>query len=195
MDLDLRKFVAPVAAQIAQRVSEFDASNNDGPGESGEPIQQITLGFQFDQAAWVALVFDTRPDADPSYDGQWQAHIEENVLECDVEPWMEAYEALFNDEAQPVAVTAVDGTTSTIGPHAESEEDDESEERLTARLAEVFGSVLRDSLLSARDDGVFANLPVAPDCVLRVDDHEGSYGWPDFENRGTESDDGRLVRQ
>ncbi len=192
MKLDLREYVAPITAQIAQRALQFHASANDGPGEPGDPIQQITLGFQFDQAAWVALVFDTRSDADAVFDGQWQLHIEENVLDCDVEPWMEAYELLFDDEANtPVNLISVEGVTESIQPHDET--DDESEERLTTQLAELFGAVLRDALLSARKDNVFAKLALAPTCVLRVDEHEGHYGWPDFEARGTDADEGRIA--
>lgn len=197
MKLKLQKFIAPIAAAIMERSRDFDPSTNDGPGESSDPIQQITLGYQFDQSIWVALVFDTRSAAEANCDGQWQSYIEENTLDCDcdIDEWMEAYETLFDEDAESaVTITSVDGVDHVIQPYDDSDDDGEQEEQITNELAELFGTVLRDAMLSARDGGAFANLPVAPTCVLRVDEHEGAYTWPHRDVHGTDSDEGRLTQ-
>ncbi|MEZ6130290.1 MAG: hypothetical protein R3C59_16525 [Planctomycetaceae bacterium] len=196
MNLNLPKFVAPIAAAIAKHCEDFDWSNNDGPGNSGDPIQQITLGFQFDQDAWVALVFDTRTPDSAEFDGRWQSHIAENTLDCDcdIDEWLEAYESLFDDDIHSVvAVTAVDGTSWVIEPHTEPDDDGETEELITQKLAGLIGDALRDALLLARSNGAFQGLPLASDCVLRIDEHSsGAYCWPEAETRGTSADEGLL---
>lgn len=196
MNLDLAKFVAPIAAEIVKRCEEFDPSNNDGPGKVGDPIQQITLGFQFDQAAWVALVFDTRPSDEAEFDGTWQLHIEENVLDCDcdIDDWLDAYESLFDDDIHTaVTVTAIDGTSQVIEPYVDTDDDGEAEELITNTLAGSIGEALRAALLQARDEGAFQSLPLASRCVLRIDEHSsGAYCWPNPETRGTNADEGRL---
>jgi hypothetical protein len=191
MKLDLRQFITPIVKQIELRVREFDLSSNVGPGDSGDTIQQIVLGFQFDQAAWVALVFDTRPDVDPVYDGEWQSSIEENTLDCDVDQWMEAYQEIFENESK-VTFTTVDGKTVKVGPY--KDDDDDAEERLTTQLAELFGSVCRESLKNVQSRSLFSSMPLADTACLRVDEHECQYAWPDYDSRGGENDEGRISR-
>jgi hypothetical protein len=138
-----------------------------GPGEQGAPIQQIDLGYQFDQAGWIALVFDTRPDAEP--DGQWQNYIEENMLELN--HWCELFDTVADNE-EPMTITLCDGSTQLVEPGIEMEE-----------LAEYFGTMLRDALIEARKAGVLAKLPLADHCLMGVEEMEGNYGWPECENR------------
>lgn len=190
MKLDLRQFITPIVKQIELRVREFDPSSNVGPGESGDTIQQIVLGFQFDQAAWVALIFDTRPDADPVYDGEWQSSIEVNTLDCDIDQWMEAYEEIFENESE-VTFTTVDGKTVKVGPYKDVDED--AEERLTTQLAELFGSVCRESLKNVRARSLFSSMPLAVTACLRVDEHECQYAWPDYDSRGGNDDEGCIA--
>ena len=167
MPIDLREEYKIVYEHIEQRVKDFDPANNDGPGEPGAPIHQIDLGYQFDQAGWIALVFDTRPDAAP--DGQWQLHIEENMLELN--HWCEVYDAVVENE-ESITVTLRDGSSRTVEPEADME-----------GVAELFGSMLKEALIAARDAGVFANLPLAAGCVMGIEEHEGHYGWPEYEER------------
>lgn len=172
MSLDFRAEFKTVYSYIEKRVADFDPSANSGPGEADEPIQQIDLGYQFDQAGWIAIVFDTRPDAES--DGQWQLHIEDNMLELN--HWCEAFDTLIENEV-PITVTLRDGSVETLNPDMEMED-----------LAELFGVVLKDALLEARNAGVFATLPLAATCVMGIEEHEGNYGWPEYENR----DEGRI---
>lgn len=196
VQLDLPKFVAPIAAEIVKRCEEFESSHPNGPGNPGGQIGQITLGFQFDQDAWVALVFDSRPSDTIAFDGTWQLHIEDNTLDCDcdIDEWIDAYESLFDDEIlTAVTVTAVDGTKQVIDPYSDTDDDVDSEERITNMLAELIGDTLRAALLKARDNGAFRGLPLAPNCVLRIDEHSsGAYCWPNTETHGTDNDEGLL---
>lgn len=50
-------------------------------------------------------------------------------------------------------------------------------------LYTCFGNVLRDALISAREKGEFAKLPLAKRCIMGVEEHDGGYGWPDYQNR------------
>ena len=50
---------------------------------------------------------------------------------------------------------------------------------------ETIGKFLVDSLLEARANGVFADLPKADRCELGVEDPTtGAFGWPVYEDRG-----------
>ncbi|MGV3724199.1 MAG: hypothetical protein ACO1SX_25170, partial [Actinomycetota bacterium] len=70
MNIDLREDYKTVAEHLAARVRDYSGPANKGPGKAEDPIALMTLGYQFAQAAWVALGFDPRPDA-KSY-GHWQ---------------------------------------------------------------------------------------------------------------------------
>ena len=158
MNLDLRKDRRSLLKHIKERVREYPIYVNEGPGEDEDPIMQITLGYQFDQAGWVAMVIDTRTDA--AVDGVWQNYIEENEQELPL--WCNVYEELYENE----------GTVDLISP-------DGSKDSLAAddNLAEVIGEVLRDLLVACRDDGLFGKLPLAANLRLTVEEHEGQYCW------------------
>ena len=165
MRLDLRRDFADIYAYIAGRVRDFDPATNDGPGDPG-PVKMIEVGFEYSQAAWVVLVFDTRPDAKP--DGEWNSHIEGNEFERP--DWLAAGEA--NCE-EPITLVQLDGSEVVLPENSE--------------LAEPLGELLKAVLLKARADGVFADLPKAPGCELGIEHHEGAYGWPLYEDRGHEN--------
>ena len=44
-------------------------------------------------------------------------------------------------------------------------------------IAECLGLMCRDALEQARKKGLFKKLPLAADCRLAVEDHDGNYGW------------------
>ncbi|SIO60624.1 hypothetical protein SAMN05444166_6464 [Singulisphaera sp. GP187] len=165
--LDLRKDFIDIYRLVSERVGAFYPASNDGPGK-GKRVKRIDLGYQFDQAGWVALVFDTRRDAQP--DGQWNAHIQGNKLERP--KWQAAAEA---NEVEPVLFTLPDGTRREIPPGSYDE------------FVTIFGDLLKGVLLKARLDGVFVDLPKSPRCELGVEEHEGAFGWPVYEERGREN--------
>lgn len=165
MRLDLRRDFADIYAYVANRVRGFDPATNDGPGAPG-PVKMIEVGFEYSQAGWVVVVFDTRPDAEP--DGEWNSHIEGNELER--RHWEEAREANMDG---PITLVQLDGSETVLPAGTE--------------LAEPLGELVKEVLLKASADGVFAGLPKAPGCELGVEHHDGAYGWPNYEDRGQEN--------
>jgi len=172
MQLDLRQDFADIYAYVADRVRTFDPTNNNGPGD-GSLVKRIDIGFESDQAAWVVLVFDTRPNAEP--DGHWTFHFAGNMLERP--NWLEANESLREDDlalmlpnGSLVEIPAVDFWATRY-----------------RQLAAVLGEMLKAVLLRARADGAFAALPKAVDCELGVEHYHGAYGWPVYECRGEEN--------
>jgi hypothetical protein len=166
MRVDLHQDFKDIYSYVVRRVRAFDPATNRGPGDGESPVSQIDFGFQCDQAGWVALVFDTRPDAEP--DGQWNAYIVDNTLER--KSWRAACESL---EMMPVDFVLHDGSRRRI-LSADHEEE----------FIRVFGDLLKSVLLKARADGVFRSLPKAQVCHLGVEEMDGRYAWPRYEDRG-----------
>ena len=172
MKLDLRKDQKAVAKHIAERVRDYPVYVNYGPGEDEDPISLITLGFAFDQSGWIALVLDTRPDAEP--DGQWQSYIEENAQSF--EHWFGAVDPIheataFGGKADPLVITRHDGKKKTFKQYDVEE------------IAEQVGSMLWQTLVDARDKGLLKKLPLADGCLMGVEEQDGYYGWPHYRDR------------
>src|SRR5687767_6127143 len=113
MKVDLRKDYKAVSKHLHQRVRDYPKHINLGPGEDEDPISNITLGYQFDQAGWVALVFDTRPKAgQDGEDGEWQAYIQETAQDFHhwfevIDPFMEA--SIDGADCEPLTIILQDG--------------------------------------------------------------------------------------
>ena len=163
--LDLRRDFADIYSHLVDRVRGFKPSGGDVLGDPG-PVKMVEVGFEYAQAGWLVVVFDTRPDAEP--DGEWTALIEGNELERP--KWLAAGE--INIDA-PIALVRLDGSEVQLPPGTE--------------LAEILGEMIKGVVLKARADGVFAGLPKAPGCELGIEHFEGAYGWPNYEQRGQEN--------
>jgi len=166
MKIDYHPDFADFYTYLVERVRSFDPASNDGPGEAG-PVKRVDVGFGYGYAGWISVVFDTRPDAEP--DGEWNAHIEGNCLERPNWQWEEE-----SEESQPITIVQADGKTSEIP------EEDEV-------IAEHIGEILKAALLKARADGVFEGLLKSPGCELGIEEQDGNYGWPVYEERGQEN--------
>ena len=166
MRLDLQRDFAEIYAHLADRAQRFDPSGSNVLGDPG-PVKSVEVGFEYSQAGWLVVVFDTRPNAEP--DGEWTSLIEGNELERP--HWLEAGEA--NIDHEPITVIRPDGTEEELPSGTE--------------LAEIIGEVVKAALLKARADGAFAALPKAPGCELGVEHFSGAYGWPIYEDRGKEN--------
>lgn len=164
MKINLKKDAKAIYKYIRQRVADYPVYVNNGPGEDNDPISQMTLGYQVSQAAWVALVIDTRPKGSP--DGEWQSYIADNCIEFP--HWLEAVDALW-DDGDPIKLTRLNGKTKTLG------EDDD--------LGAYVGEMLKGLLLKARKNKCFKDLPLAKKSSMGVEDHDGAYGWPDYDKR------------
>lgn len=56
--------------------------------------------------------------------------------------------------------------------------------------AELVGGMLKDILIQSRGNKMFSSLPIAENCSMGVEDHDGMYGWPSYNER---YNDGRVV--
>ncbi len=160
--IDLRADRDLLEEHLAERVADYPVYVNEGPGKDADPVALITFGYQLDQAGWAALVLDTRRDA--SSDGSWQSHIEPNAVA--LRHWARAFRAATS--GKPVAVIRPGGRRKTV-------RDGES-------LVACVGEMLRDLLVAAEADGVFAALPRMAEVALAVEDHDGAWGWPEADD-------------
>jgi hypothetical protein len=165
--LDLQNDFADIYEYVVRRVSTFDSRTRKGPGRAG-PIRRIDVGFSFDQSGSVALIFDTRPRAEP--DGEWNDYVDGNALE--MPHWPEACDA---NENRALKVVLPDGTQRKLPSGS------------CNALAQMLGDMLKGVLLKARSNGVFDSLPRAKHCELGVDEQDGRYGWPIYEERGQDN--------
>jgi hypothetical protein len=165
MQIDMRRDFEDIYAHLADRVRRFDPTGGNVLGEPG-PVKMVEIGFEYSQAGWLVVVFDTRPEAEP--DGEWTGLIEGNELERP--QWLEAGEANMDG---PITIVRLDGSQEEAPAETE--------------LAEILGEMVKAVVLKARADGVFAALPKAPGCELGLEHFSGAYGWPAYEERGQEN--------
>lgn len=163
MQLDLRRDFADVYDHLADRVRNFKPGGSDVLGK-GKAVRIIEVGYEYAQSGWLVVVFDTRRNAES--DGEWTSCIDGNELERP--HWFEAGEC-----EKPITLIHLDGTETKFPVDAEP--------------AEPLGEMIKAVLLKARDDGVFASLPKADGCELGIENFDGGYGWPDYEDRGREN--------
>jgi hypothetical protein len=123
----------------------------------------------------VTIAFDTRKDAEP--DGNWGEYIHIKGHTLNRPKWTKAYEF---SKKHTVTFVLLDGSERKIdrGLDGFDTYDD---------FGDVIGEVLKSVLISARDDGLFDDLPKGDRCELGVEEAEGSYGWPYYEDRGKEN--------
>jgi hypothetical protein len=55
------------------------------------------------------------------------------------------------------------------------------------KICKIVGDAMKHALLTSRDQGFFKPLPKAGNCELGVENLEGFYGWPKYEDRGQEN--------
>jgi hypothetical protein len=176
MRLDLQADQRKLRRYIERRIRDYPVYVNLGPGDDGDPIGLVTVGFYAEQGGYVNLVFDTRPDAE--VDGQWTVHIDNDTNTLAFPKWLSAYEAICNGET--VSVTRHDGSAATL-------QDSDGDEGVNR----IFGEMIVDLMLQLRDDGTLAKLPLAPKAFLVVEEFDGRYFWPTHKTRKTK---GRILK-
>lgn len=167
MIIDIREDLPRFRQYLQRRLTQHLA----GP-EKASPVYRIDFGFEFGQSNWVALVFDTREDAEP--DGEWANMIDEaDFLQNPRWPiWHEL------PEEEQVSFINLGGQTIDVMSDPDN------------LICAIVGEALKHTLITARDEGLFQSLPKAKKCELGVENLEGYYGWPDYADRGKEN----LVR-
>lgn len=170
---DFRPDAMALLSYIEQRVTQFDPDDNDAPGENGNGISLVQVGFEHEQSGYVALVFDTRPDAEP--DGEWTMHIESERNWIQFPRWgevtMESFDKVHGGQADAAKIEFLtfDGSTTQFDPTRGNAYD----------YAAIFGDLIKKVVLAARDTGIFAKLPVTGDCQIVIEMINGLFIWPD----------------
>jgi hypothetical protein len=169
MQVDLKQDMAEIRAMLVEGVRKY-AEKHVHPKSKAKfgPVTAIDVLFDCGNGARVTLNFETRPDYEP--DGTW-THTA--FMELGRPNWEQAYEAL---ETEAVQFILPNGKIKKLKAGVEDE-----------RYIEVYGEVLVALVKEARDSGVFASLPRAPRCELGVEEEDGNFGWPWYENRGKDN--------
>ncbi len=166
MTIDIREDVPHFLDYVKRRVAEHVAKST--TQKDLPPVKMIDFGFEFGQANWVALVFDTRIDAEP--DGQWTVEIEEVLFP-------RANWPIWHELPEDAVVHFLDLAGKKVNVMENPDE----------IICTIVGDALKHVLLTAREQGIFDPLPKAAGCELAVENIEGFYGWPMYEDRGKEN--------
>lgn len=161
MNIDLREDAVAILAMMASRVALYLAGN-----DSPDPVSAVEVGFNLCQSGWVYVHFDGRPEH--QRDGEWTRFDDGDLL--DRPGWLEACERL---EHEAVPVTLMDGSASELPEGADDEQ-----------ICEFFGSFLRQLVLNAHAAGAFERLPKRANFQLDLEDFNGVWAWPAFDEMG-----------
>jgi hypothetical protein len=166
---DLKPDAIALREYVEGRASAFDRESNDNPGPSERDIALIQIGFEHEQSGYVAIVFDTRENAGP--DGEWTMHIEAENNWIKFPRWAEITNHAF--EGQTLQIIRLDGSSVIIDDLASFD---------SYEYAEIFGAMIKEVVLAARDDRVFASLPLTLNCEVCIEMINGLFVWPDTED-------------
>ena len=167
LKLDLQREQQKVRRYFERRIRDYSVYLNMGPGEDEDPISLITIGFYASQGGFVALIFDTRPNAGPDngFDGEWTKYLDHDSNLLWLTPWCNAFEALSA------------GKRTIIVRHDFIEHAIETEcspEIINA----LFGDMLVDLTMKMRNQGWFGKLPLASNARVAIEEFDGYYFWP-----------------
>jgi hypothetical protein len=163
MTLDLRKDAKAFRKLLAERVDAYAKKVKRSPNLP--PVSAIEVGYQFDQAGWIYLHFDVRPKHDR--DGQWTLFKQKDLFPRP--DWYKAVEAL--SDGKPPTIILTDGTRR---PGKLSEK----------AFAAMFGKMIKDVLLQAKKEGLFAPLPCHNRCQIDIEEFNGNWAWPAYDKLG-----------
>jgi hypothetical protein len=163
MIVDIREDLRDFRKYVLRRVKQHIKAS-----KRPLPIRRIDFGFEFGQSNWVALVFDTREDAEP--DGEWSSWIDDILL---TRPKWPIWHELPMDEQ----VFFIDLKGKKVNVMKDPD----------TLICTIVGDALKHVLITARDEGLFQPLLKAEKCELGVENLEGFYGWPLYEDRGKEN--------
>jgi len=164
MLIDIRKDLPDFHAYLTERIKAHSAE---------KPVSQIQFGFEFGQSNYVVLVFDTRPDAEP--DGEWTNEIDTMIDNGTA--LMRPNWPIWHELPEGERVSFIDISGKEIDVLNDPDN----------LICGTIGDALKQVFLTARAEGVFKNLPKHPRCELAVENIEGYYGWPKYEDRGKEN--------
>lgn len=158
MEFNLEPDRKRIASLISQGVASYDQSL---------PITRLDVVYDLTSMdvpviqAWL----DTEPNGEPGSDSSKKF----DMLEEEMPDWAEPCGAAF--EGNDVTVR--------FGGRKMLANDEET-------LCEAVGLFLVEIVKSIRDQGKLAKLRKAPRCYLGVSTFDGSWSWPEYDDRGTD---------
>jgi hypothetical protein len=169
MPIDLRKDAADIRDMLEKSVKQYAAKNvHAQAGPHHGPVSAVGIGYDAGTGAHVRLHFDVRPDYEP--DG---TYTHNSFAELPRPEWEKAYESL---QVRDLDFILPDGSRRTLKTGTDD-----------GAYVTVYGEMLVGLLKDARASGLFAPLPKQPRCELGVEEVEGMFGWPVYEDRGKEN--------
>ena len=137
-------------------------------------LSAIEIGYSCDQSGWIFI----HPDERPAHqrDGEWTTSIEDEKL-IKYYHWIEAIEASF--EGKAFTVIKYDGSKFEVA-FDEDEPEEDSEDPFVKAVGEMILEVLR----AAKVDGVFSQLKPFGSVQLDIEDFNGGWGWPEYDDLG-----------
>ena len=139
-------------------------------------LSALEIGYSCDQSGWIFIHADERPQHER--DGQWTTKIDED-RSIDFGHWIDAIESGLEGEA--FTVIKIDGTSFVVPAFDEdAEEQDDADDPFTVAIGEMILAVLLD----AKSDGVFTPLKPYGDVQLDIEDFNGGWGWPEYDDLG-----------
>ncbi len=167
MIIDIREEVPAFLDYLRQRVEQQVAHTK--TLKRPRLIRRIDFGFEFGQGNELWLVFDTRPDAGP--DGEWTVQVQK-VPALKRPNW-----PIWADLPKGEVVNFINLQGETVNVMRSPDK----------KICKIVGEAMKHAMLTARDQGIFEPLSRAERCELGVENMEGFYGWPHFEDRGKEN--------
>src|SRR5262245_26055282 len=137
MIIDIREEIPELLQYVRHRVDQH--ATKAAKIQKLPPVTMIEFGFEFGQSNWVALVFDTRPNAEP--DGNWTREAEKVMLKRP--KWPVWYEL-----PRGVHVYFIDLLGKKIDVMRNTDE----------KVCNIIGAALKHVLLIARKEGLFNKL-------------------------------------
>lgn len=166
--VDLRQDAKVFRRELEAAIESIVASNP-------PCLSAIEIGYSCDQLGWIFIHPDERPEHDR--DEEWSTWIvEDKCIKYD--HWIEAIEANFQGES--FTVIKHDGSRFEVA-YAEEESDWESEDP----FVQAVGEMILDVLKVAKVDGVFSQLERFGPVQLDIEDFNGGWAWPEYDDLGT----------
>ena len=155
MTIDLRVEMIEIRNYVSRVVAKHLEAGKAKPA-------MIHVGFTFDQAGWIFVYLDTRPNA--SWDGEWTTHLEPETL-LPRQHWYEA------SELPNLGELVLIGTDGNHVPEW-------SESHDLQKLANILGQFLTSAVATFENEGIFQPLLGSTKLKYCVEEFSGLYCWP-----------------
>ncbi|EDM25663.1 hypothetical protein LNTAR_12977 [Lentisphaera araneosa HTCC2155] len=169
-EINLKTDYQTIYNYIKEKVEQY---SDPQMGNSSDPIKIIHLGFQFEQEGWFTLVFDTRPNAEP--DGEWTTNFYESIL--NLSHWSKTIDEHCENDI-PFKVTILDGQNIIFDGI-----DHEDDEEIDTNIVNHIGNMIIKIMKEAMNNGVFNQLKFATNPTFGVEEINGEFGWPAYDQR------------